>query len=147
MLYGTCRVICTLEGSHTFAGNRAHQAGGGSIVHNSSLFSRGHNISFTNNLADDSGGGLLSINSTVKLEGNSSYTNNTANNVGGGLYAVYSNVSVEGDGRFVNNSAKFGGGIGVTLYGGCLTLTGNNTFAQNYAYQDGGGITSAKQAV
>ena len=101
----------TLDGSITFAWNKAHR-GGGIDVQNSSLSSR-NNISFTNNLADDVGGGLLSSSSNVKLEGNSSYINNAAYYAGGGLFTQYSDESVEGDGRFINNSGEFGGGIAV----------------------------------
>ena len=43
-----------LDGSNTFAWNKAHE-GGGINVQNSSLSSRGH-FSFTNNLANQGGG-------------------------------------------------------------------------------------------
>ena len=88
-----------MDGRHTFVGNKAGQDGGGIMVYNSSLSSRGH-ITFTNNLANISGGALASVNS---------------------------NVRVEGDDIFINNSAELGGGI-FTLYGGGLTLIGSNTF-------------------
>ena len=149
----------TLNGSNTFADNWAYQ-GGGINVQNSWLTSRG-NISFTNNLATSGGGGLMSVNCSVKFEGSSSFTNNlatsggglvsfdssvkfegsnnfvtnTAYYAGGAIYSYHSTVCVEGDGRFINNSADLGGGI---VNEGNLTLNGDITFVENWAYQGGG---------
>ena len=153
----------TLDGSITFAWNKAHQ-GGGIDVQNSSLSSR-NNISFTNNLADDVGGGLLSINSTLKLHCKTCRVEYVASVCTSHTVCVSitltmvlcvcvsHNVCVTctylqhiqhdsfySDSSYINNTATHAGGGLYSEYNNVSSMEGDGRFINNTAQRYGGGI-------
>jgi parallel beta-helix repeat protein len=157
-------IICS-ESSPTIlnnivTGNSTDWGGGIQITYNSSPIITGNTIE-GNNAVAGGGGGINCVLSSPTIKGNR-ISGNTATGEGGGIRIAESPLPTITNNTISGNSAIWGGGISVSLssvsisgniitnngseYGGGMDVwnapatMNNNTIAENYAAQIGGGI-------
>ena len=147
------------SGDSSFIDGSALWGGGVAVLGNSTVHFDGDN-QFANNSAAFAGGGIFDyIHNMTQLIGfadnliagiTDGHTNREANNIlnlftndltggwGGGIFVAGSTVSFDGENSFLNNSAEYDGGGIYAWYGSAVDFAGNNTFMHNMAQDDGG---------
>lgn len=109
----------TFVGNTTFAQNSAGRLGGGMYLEGSALFID-KEYTFIHNTADGGGAGMAVYNCILSLKGKGAFKNNHVKNsrvsVGGGIHTSYSELTFVGKNSFCNNTASIdSGGIYMLL--------------------------------
>ena len=130
--YGMVDVVnSTLQGNYSaaYGGAVSNEAGSAVTLTNSLL---------TNNMANNFGG-AIDNGGWLAIESNT-FRNNLTGDSGGAIYLNSAGYTTTVDNsQFISNGVVIGGGGGVVLYGGTLSVT-NSTFVSNTAINGGGAL-------
>ena len=128
-----------LLGDIAFENNSASPYGGAIVVQHQSNLTTYGNLTCTRNSAQN-GGAMYIHRSAVQLLANIAFVNNTAFMTGGAIFAQdHSSLSISGDMTFANNRANDNGGT-VNIEASDVQVLGNAAFENNSAGKFGGAI-------
>ncbi len=125
----------TIAGGAVIEGNSAYN-GGGLYLASGSFTMTGDQV--TSNTATSFGGGLYNSQGNVNISGGA-FASNAASVAGGGLYNLGATMRIIGGAVIEGNSVSNGGGGGLFIEGGSVTITGDQVVS-NHARHNGGGL-------
>ncbi|CAN0227090.1 unnamed protein product, partial [Ascophyllum nodosum] len=136
-----------VRGNVEFTNNSAFDGGGAIFASNKSLINVAGTATYDSNYARFGGGAYITFDSDLSASGDITFINNVANETGGGMYlsdgSKMLSIIVAGNAEWLQNQADIGGGIFV---GGdsLLSLSGLVKFLNNSA--TGGGALALSLA-
>lgn len=114
--------------------NVAGDDGGGLYMDEGSFFDSYGDLAFSNNLAS-SGGGYYADDSSFESFGNIYVKNNTARNDGGGISMWGGNMTLDGDNFFNGNQADIGASLDFSY--SSIIIGGNTVFSNDKTWEGG----------
>ena len=138
-----------VRGNVEFTNNSAFDSGGAIFASNKSLINVAGTATYDSNYARFGGGAYITFDSDLSVSGDITFINNVANETGGGMHLsdgskmlCSSNLGLDSRRgatcHVVDNKAKFGGGI--FAENSIIQLTSNASFARNSVNRWGGSI-------